>query len=202
MDARCPKFQKNGHICPKLQEAKRTYKSIQRKTIIDPETGEYKEKFKFVDKLYSKRGYILKYNNDYIKLFLDKGLPDECTLADCGKFYRLTRYIVGENQLLGYRSDKIKPLTVEKMSKMFDCSERQTRRFLKTMKDCRVIKEVSINNVKWYAINPLYALKSKYLTLTTFIIFQDELVGTLPIWVINNFMQDARMFTDKVEIKK
>lgn len=178
----------------------RQYKAIKRETIINPETGEFTEKQKYIDSLYSKRGYVLKYNNGYIKLFLDNGLPEECSLMDCGKFYRLIRYIIGENQLLGYRNSKIKPLTVEKMSEMFKCSDRQTRRFLKQMKDLKVIKEVCINDVKWYVVNPLYALKSKYLSPTTFIIFQDELMPVLPNWVLNNFLSEA--ITDKVEIKK
>ena len=181
---------------------KRGYKAVQKTYTINPETGEYNTRTKFVDKLFSEKGYVLKYNNDYIKLFLDKGLPKECSLTDCGRFYRLTRYIVGENQLLGYRSDKLRPLTIEKMAEMFDCSDRQIRRFIKQMKDFGVIKEVTINEVKWYAVNPLYALKSKYLSLTTFIIFQKELTPILPNWVINNFMQEAQEFTDKVEIKK
>jgi hypothetical protein len=180
----------------------RKYKSIEKRTIINPDTGEFTEKKRYIDSLYSKRGYVLKYNNDYIKLFLDKGLPDECSLVDCGKFYKLIRYIVGENQLLGYRSGNINPLTINKMSELFSCSERQTRRFLKQMKDYKVIKEVCINDVKWYAVNPLYALKSKYLSLTTFIIFQEELMPILPNWVIQNFMQEAQEILDKVEIKK
>lgn len=180
----------------------RKYKSIEKRTIINPDTGEFTEKKRYIDSLYSKRGYVLKYNNDYIKLFLDKGLPDECSLIDCGKFYKLIRYIVGENQLLGYRSGNINPLTINKMSELFSCSERQTRRFLKQMKDYKVIKEVCINDVKWYAVNPLYALKSKYLSLTTFIIFQEELMPILPNWVIQNFMQEAQEILDKVEIKK
>lgn len=180
----------------------RKYKSIEKRTIINPDTGEFTEKKRYIDSLYSKRGYVLKYNNDYIKLFLDKGLPDECSLVDCGKFYKLIRYIVGENQLLGYRSGNINPLTINKMSELFSCSERQTRRFLKQMKDYKVIKEVCINDVKWYAVNPLYALKSKYLSLTTFIIFQEELIPILPNWVIQNFMQEAQEILDKVEIKK
>lgn len=181
---------------------KRGYKAIQKTYTIDQNTGEYNTRTRYVDNLFSKRGYVLKYNNDYIKLFLDKGLPDECSLTDCGRFYRLTRYIVGENQLLGYRSDKLKPLTIEKMAEMFDCSERQIRRFIKQMKEYGVIKEVTINEVKWYAVNPLYALKSKYLSLTTFIIFQKELIPILPNWVINKFMQEAQELTDKVEVKK
>lgn len=144
----------------------------------------------------------MKYNSDYIKLFFDKGLPDECTLVDCGKFYKIIKYIVGENQLLGYRSDRLRPLTVEKMSEMFDCTDRQTRKFLKKMKDSRIIKEVLINDTKWYAVNPLYALKSKYVSLTTFIIFQEELLPVLPQWVINNFMQEARQLEYEVKIKE
>ena len=163
----------------------RQYKAIKRETIINPETGEYTEKQKYIDNLYSKKGYVMKYNNDYIKLFLDNGLPEECSLLDCGKFYRLIKYIIGENQLLGYRSGTIRPFTVEKMSEIFKCSDRQTRRFLKQMKDLRVIKEVCINDIKWYAVNPLYALKSKYLSLTTFIIFQEELMPVLPLSLIH-----------------
>lgn len=180
----------------------RQYKAIKKETIINPETGEYTEKQKYIDNLYSKKGYVMKYNNDYIKLFLDNGLPEECSLLDCGKFYRLIKYIIGENQLLGYRSGIIKPFTVEKMSEIFKCSDRQTRRFLKQMKDLRVIKEVCINDIKWYAVNPLYALKSKYLSLTTFIIFQEELMPVLPNWVVNNFIAEAKEIIDKVEIKK
>ena len=184
------------------RRTKRGYKAIQKTYTIDQNTGEYNTRTRYVDNLFSKRGYVLKYNNDYIKLFLDKGLPEECSLTDCGRFYRLTRYIVGENQLLGYRSDKLKPLTIEKMAEMFDYSERQIRRFIKQMKEYGVIKEVTINEVKWYAVNPLYALKSKYLSLTTFIIFQKELIPILPNWVINKFMQEAQELTDKVEVKK
>ena len=73
-------------------------------------------------------------------MFLDKGLPNECSIVDCGKFYRLVRHIVKGNQLLGYRTNKIKPLSVEKMSEIFQCSERQTRRFLKEMKELKIIK--------------------------------------------------------------
>lgn len=201
MDTRCPKIKKNGHWMSKRYGViLRQCKSIKKETIINPETGEFTEKQRYIDSLYSRKGYVLKYNNDYIKLFLDNGLPEECSLIDCGKFYRLIRYIIGENQLLGYRSGKIKPLTIEKMSGIFKCSDRQTRRFIKQMKDLRVIKEVCINDVKWYAVNPLYALKSKYLSLTTFVIFQDELMPILPNWVLNNFMSEA--ITDKVEIKK
>lgn len=151
--------------------------------------------------MFSSKGYVYRCNNDYIKLFFDRGLPDDYTLNECGKFYRLIKYIVGENQLLGYRKDKIYPLSVEKMAEMFNCSDRQVRKFIKKMKDDKILKEVSINDTKWYAINPMYALKSKYLSITTFIIFQDELVKTLPISIVNQFMSEVRSITDKIEIR-
>lgn len=167
------------------------------------ENGELvSEKFFWRDRVYSNKGYVLKYNNDYMKLFFDRGLPEECTLLECGKFYKLIYYILGENQLLGYRNDRIRPLTVEKISKMFNCSERQTRRFINKMKDLKVIKEVIINDTKWYAVNPLYALKEKHLSKTTFIIFQEELIPILPAWVVNRFMSDCRSLTDKIVVKK
>ena len=170
--------------------------------IINPVTGEYKEKSSYVDNVFSSKGYVYRYNSDYVKLFFNKGLPDDYSLIECGKFYRLLKYIVGENQLLGYRKDKIYPLTVEKMTEIFGCSDRHTRRFIKKMKDDKIIKEVSINDTKWYAVNPMYALKSKYLSLTTFIIFQDELIGTIPFSIMSRFLSEAREITDKIEIKE
>lgn len=151
--------------------------------------------------MFSSKGYVYRCNSNYIKLFFDRGLPEHYSLAECGKFYRLIKYIVGENQLLGYRKDKIYPLTVEMMTTMFECSDRHIRRFMKKMKDDKIIKEVSINDTKWYAVNPMYALKSKYLSITTFIIFQDELRGTLPYSIVSKFMSEVREITDKIEIK-
>lgn len=188
---------------PKFQEViRQNTKQIKKSTIINPETGEYKENTTFVDKLYSKRGYIYQYNSDYIKMFLNKPLPSDFSLLDCGRFYILTQFLVKENQLLGYKTDKIRPLTIEKMCELFEQKERQTRAAIKRFKDSKIIKEVVINDVKWYAINPMYALKSKYLSTTTFLIFQEELIPNLPAWVVNRFMADVKELDDKVEVKK
>jgi len=177
-------------------------KSIKKSTIINPETGEYRENTAFVDRLYSSRGYIYQYNSDYIKMFLNKALPKYFTLIDCGRFYILTQYLVKDNQLLGYKTDKIRPLTIEKMSELFGQSEKQTRLAIKRFKNEKIIKEVMINDTKWYAINPMYALKSKYLSITTFLIFQEELIPNLPTWVVNKFMADVKEIDDKVEVKE
>lgn len=188
---------------PFLERGKRNdNKSIKKSIIINPNTGEYKENRSFVDRLYSKKGYIYQYNSDYIKLFFNRPLPKEFTLLDKGKFYELTFYLVRENQLLGYRTNKIRPLTIEKMSQIFESSDRQTRRFIKKMKEYKIMKEVVINDTKWYAINPMYALKSKYLSLTTFIIFQDELIPNLPPWVVKEFLDDVKEIDIKVEVKE
>jgi hypothetical protein len=152
--------------------------------------------------MFSYKGYVFKYNNEYVKMYSDTELPIHYTLTECGKFYRLIKYIVGNNQLLGYRSDRVKPLTATKIGEIFGCGKRQAKKLIEKMKKDKIIKEVDINGTRWYAVNPLYALKGKYLSLTTFIIFQDELIPILPFSVTNRFMGEARDTTDKIEIKE
>ena len=182
--------------------SRQSTKLIQKITSINPDTGEYTEKKRYVDNLYSRKGYVMNYNNDYIKMFKRKDLPAECTIMDCGKFYKLTKYLVGNNQLLGYSSDKLKPLTVEKIAQILECGERQARKFLKKMKDLKIMKEVLIDGVSWYAINPIYALKGKYLSLRAYVIFQHELSPVLPEWVVRCFLSEKSQMTDKIEIKE
>ena len=179
----------------------RNAKSVKKTVTID-ENGECRTKYSFVDSLFSKKGLIFEYNKDRLWLPFDRQLPECCTINDCGKFYKILHFVMGDNQLLGYRSNKIKPLTVEKMSEIFGCSDRQTRKFVKKMKDLTVLKEVNINDTKWYAVNPLYALRTKYLSTTTFIIFQDELLSVLPNWAIQKFFMEVPEITDKIVIKK
>lgn len=88
------------------------------------------------------------------------------------------------------------------MSEIFGCTDRQTRKFIRKMKDLKVIKEVNINDTKWYAVNPLYALRTKYLSCTAFIIFQDELLPVLPSWAKQKFFEEVPEITDKIVIKK
>ena len=74
------------------------------------------------------------------------------------------------------------------MAEIFNAGERQTKELIKKMKDYKILKEVSIDGVIWYAFNPIYGLKGKRITYTIFIIFQQELIPILPYNIINSFM--------------
>jgi len=129
----------------------------------------------------------------YIKLFMDKQLPEELSSSDCGKFYRLIMYMVGDNQFLGRRGSKgFRPLTVLHIATILCITERQAKNFLKKMEEYRIFKRVLVGDEEWYAVNPLYALKNKYISFTTFTIFADELKGEIPDSVFYKFMNDFK----------
>ena len=142
-----------------------------------------------VDRVFSSRGYIPRLNASFVKVHYFKELPNECSVLDCGRFYKLLEYLVGNNQLLGVRASRgVKPLDIEKMSKIFECSERSVKIFLKKFKELKIIKETNVGGVIWYGINPLYALKGKYISQSAFILFQDELIGEIPDWAIKEYL--------------
>ena len=156
---------------------------------IDLETGEVKETFRYVDRVFSSKGYIPRFNASYVKVHYFKELPSECDMLDYGRFYKLLEYIVGDNQLLGVRASRgFKPLDVKKMSDIFGCGERSVKTFLKKFKEWNIIKETNVGGVVWYGINPLYALKGKYISQSAFMMFQEELVNEIPEWAVNAYL--------------
>lgn len=127
-------------------------------------------------------------------------LPEEFTWTERGRIHELKHYIIEENQLLGYRSKGFKPLDAEKMAKIFNAGERQTKDLIKKMKDYKIIKEVSIDGEIWYAFNPIYALKGKRISFTIFIIFQKELMQILPPHIISNFLGQLEDVRSNIKI--
>lgn len=175
--------------CKFVRDVKRNQKKGQLIKKIDLETGEVKETFRMVDRVFSSRGYIPRMNASFVKIHYFKELPSECNLLDCGRFYKLLEYIVGDNQLLGVRTSKgFKPLDIEKMSNIFSGSERSVKTFLKKFKELKIIKETNVGDVVWYGINPLYALKGKYISQSAFMMFQDELANEIPEWAVNGYL--------------
>lgn len=119
-------------------------------------------------------------------------MPKELSDRDCGRFYRLIYYIIGDNQLLGYRGNRgVKPLTVEKIAKIINCTERQAKIYIRKMNKLGIIRGVQTGLDSWYMINPLYALKGKYLTEMTFCVFKDKLMGELPDYVIKEWLENG-----------
>ncbi len=168
---------------------------------INRQTGEVKEKSVWVDRIFDyDKGYILWSNKNFVKTFQDKRLPPEFTWTERGRIHELKHYIIEENQFLGYRNKGFKPIDIKKMAEIFNAGERQTKELIKKMKDYKILKEVSIDGVVWYAFNPIYGLKGKRITYTIFIIFQQELISILPCHIINNFMGQLQEIGTNIKI--
>ena len=156
-----------------------------------------------VDARYSdEEGYLYRHTENYIKKFSDSELPKTLSWSDQGKLSCLQKYIVGDSQLLGIKRNKrIEPVTIVKLQTIFKCGKRMCYNTIQEAKKNKVIKEVVIDGVAWYAYNPIYGLKNKRLSVTAFLIFQDELLNELPEWVVHEFMKKAEKLPKPV-IKK
>ena len=120
---------------------------------------------------------------------------------DEGRIARIKKYILWENQLITYRSgNTIKPVTIKDLSRIWDTTERQCREFIRKLKGHGIIKEVRIDEKKYFCFNPIYGMKDKRITLTLFIIFQEEMKVILPQWVIQKFLEQVNEIAPRIKI--
>ena len=170
---------------------------------INPETGEFSERFKWVDMQFDDEGYLFWNRKANIKTFIEVPLPAELTWAEKGRIHELKHYILKDNQFLVYRSgNTIKPITDVEMGKILGMSERQCRSLVKKMKDLKIIREISFDGFVYFVFNPMYGFKEKRLSLNVYLFFQDELRKILPEWVIKKFSESAIELRPKFEIIK
>jgi hypothetical protein len=165
--------------------------------VIDKGTGELiRQRRTFADALFDEdEGYVFQSKKPYVKTFFDTPLPKEFTWSEKGKLSQLKFSILSDNQLLVYRGNNniIKPYGTREFEKMWGVHERQTQNLIKKAKEYKVLKEISIDGIKYFAFNPLYGTKGKRLTVTAYLIFQNELREVLPGWVIAKFADQAEI---------
>lgn len=155
-------------------------------------TGEYAERTQFVDLQFDEEGYLFWNRKANVKTFVEIPLPECFTWAERGRINELKHYILRDNQFLVYRSDGvIKPITAKEMCNIFDMSERQCKCLIKKMKLAKIIKEIAMDGLTYYAFNPIFGFKEKRLSLNVFLFFQEELTEVLPNWVIKKFAESA-----------
>lgn len=156
---------------------------------------------RLVDQEFSvEKGYIYRMRDNYIKNFDDTSLPKELSWAEKGKLSELRLFLIGDSQLLGRRKNgKFIPLTVEDISKVFECKIANAYRTISRAKEYKVIKEVLIENILWYTYNPLYGLKGKRINMDTFIAWQEELSPVLNARIKGEFI---KQMTIKQEVSK
>lgn len=164
--------------------------------------GEYWLKREHTEAWYNENGYLYRNRTKVLKAFTDKPYPKELSWNEKGKLSDLEQY-VGNEQLIVYKSNKIiKPHTITTIAKILDSSVRQTRAFIKKCKELKVIAEIEINGIVYYALNPIYKLRGNRISLTTYIAFQEELMEELPTWVVNNYTKDIKELELNVKVIK
>jgi len=167
---------------------------IKQTTYLDKTTGEFNKRVQHVDLQFTDEGYLWLNRKTNVKTFVEVPLSSEFTWSEKGRINELKHYILKDNQFLVYRSGNfLKPLTTDEMCKknVLDLSKRQCQALIKKMKSLKIIKEISFSGITYFAFNPLYGFKGKRLSLTVFMFFQDELMPTLPAWVMNKFSETA-----------
>lgn len=184
----------------KMQNGERAVKYINK------ETGEFFQKVSNYDLIFDDtEGYLLWHNWHKVYKFPKKKLPDCFSFADRGRIDVLRDYLQKGSQLLVYRSSrKLHPIDLEKLQQILRLGKTQTWRFLKKAKENNILKEVAINGVKYYAFNPAYGIAGKRISLTTYLIFQEEFFNDLdfPRWVITKFTHQAKEIEPDISILK
>lgn len=167
------------------------------------QTGESLEKKSLIDTQFNDNGYLFRSNSQSIKSFFDIPLPAELSWSEKGRLMELRHYILRDNQLLVYRSHgMIKPLDIQEISRILQTSERQSKSLLERAAQYGVIREIQFNGLRYFMYNPIYAFKGKRLSITVYIVFQDELKTLLPPWVVSKFLAQAREIKPDVRLIK
>lgn len=174
-------------------------KAIKQTKIINSD-GTFWVKEEQIIQRYNERGFLYRNRSSYLKKFMDKPYPKELSYTDKGQLSDL-EYEVNADQLLVYKShNEIKPHTATTIARLLDVKVRRVYQLLKKCKELGVIGEVKIDGEKYYMLNPIYKLYGNRISLTTFIVFQKQLMQELPQWAIDTFLQDLTTIQDKVEV--
>ena len=176
---------------------------LRRGVITDTQGNEINTKTEqFKSRWDDERGYRM-YHNRKAVWGMKLPYPDEIDDADLGRLTRLSHYLVGDSNMLGYRGNgnRIRSMTASDMGDVLNRNERTVFRLLQTathhklMHKVAEIRETSdgvrIREVKYY-MNPLYFSVNKTISVGLFLMFQDELIPHMPPWVVNNYLNAAK----------
>lgn len=179
-------------------------KVLKRTRYENQHTGEIFDKKMLVEPLFDEeKGYLFKNKTHAIRQFLDRPFPSSLSWSEQGRLGLLKHYMLSDNQFLVHRSSSaMKPISMKDICKIVNMSDRQSRTFIKKAKEAGVLKEVVFDGLTYYAFNPIYALKARRVSLTLFVLFQDELKQALPPWVVAKFLEQANELKPNIEIVK
>ena len=108
--------------------------------------------------------------------------PDDLPDVELGRLTRLSRYIIADSGILGYRGNKnkLRPVTVETISSICRVSPRTAFRFLAKVKEMKLVAEMVLDGETWLCMSPLYWSASDWIPVSLYICFRDQLDEYLP----------------------
>lgn len=178
------------------------YTTIKKTSFINKHGEFLNSYYENVEERYNEDGFLYKDKTSFLKSFTDVAYPDELTWAEKGRLGRLEKEIK-EDQILAYRSGNvIKPHSIESMSKILDCSPRQTTALIKKCKKLKVIGEAKIHGKRCYLLNPSYKLRGRRISLIVWIVFQEYFKANLPQYAYEYFLYDYTQEPPDVQVIK
>ena len=121
--------------------------------------------------------------------------------ADIGKVFCLIEHMDQDNRICFYNRSgrRLRSVTSEKdFCDMLNVTKKTWTTFYKKLQKYSIIREIIIKGIngaqdtKQYYINPIYTMGSKWITLSCYKLFQDELDKVLPARAINDLQRHWR----------
>lgn len=142
---------------------------------------------RFTGRFHEDRGYLLYVHGQTISSRIID-FPQVMSKIDIANLSILSRHLQPNTNVLAYRGNKGKlPMDIDRIAKVLNVEERQTKRFIKKMMELHMMKVTIIGDETRYIINPLYFHNGKSINDSLYWLFQEQLDVHLPKWAIEKY---------------
>lgn len=168
--------------------------------VLNTKVTSYKDRFD------NEKGYFLYSNGQSINGKSGVFFPGELSKLDIANLTILSRYLVSNSNLLGYRGNRsMKAMDVEQIAKVINVNKRQGYNFIKKMMEHGMIAKVTIEtkesiNIQYY-MNPIYFMNGRNINLNLYILFQNQIEHHIPGWAQKKFeeLKELKQLEDRKE---
>ncbi len=164
---------------------------------VNPDTGEiYSDKRTLIEDILTDDGYKVPPHKLGAKTFADIQYPKAMTDSEIGKMARLSKLMIANANMLGYRTGRgIKPYSEAQLIDIVKMSRFRGKEFIAKMIGLGVmqINKRIVGDVESeeYYINPAYFFAGRRISLNLYLLFREHLDEVLPEWVRMEFWRAA-----------
>lgn len=168
--------------------------------VLNTKVTSYKDRFD------DEKGYFFYSNGQSINGKAGVFFPEELSKLDIANMAILSRYLIGNTNLLGYRGNKsMKAMNVEQIAKVIGVNKRQGYNFINKMMKYAMIAKVTIeteeNTDIQYYMNPIYFMNGRNLNLNLYLLFRKQIEEHIPGWAQKRFeeLQELKRLEERKE---